>query len=291
MNEASSDLMQFIGRFHPLLVHLPVGFLVLLATLELLALRPRFRTANGSARFILVLAVPAAAATAFCGWLLGRSGGYEPSLLEWHERTGIAVAIACAVLLLLHGLNQKRAYRFCLAVSCALLAVASHLGGSLTHGRDHLTRYAPEPFRSWLGGTRAIPGAPSSSATTGWAQQEVFGALIQPILQQYCVPCHGPEKTKAKLRLDSYEALQRGSKDGPVVQAGNPAASRLAQVVTLPQEDDSHMPPFGKPQPGADDLALIRWWIDAGASEKGRVGELNPPAEIQRQLQARFPGP
>ena len=287
MNEAPADLVLFIGRFHPLLVHLPIGFLVLLATLELLALRPRLRSANGSARFILVLAVPAAAATAFCGWLLGESGGYEPALLEWHERTGIAVAVACAVLLLLHGLNQKRAYRVCLALSCGLLAVASHLGGSLTHGRDHLTRYAPEPFRSWLGGSRTVGTATPAPGTGDASQPAAFGAVIQPILQQYCVSCHGPEKVKAKLRLDTLDALQRGSENGPVVQAGNAAASRLVEVLSLPEEDDSHMPPSGKPQPSADDLALIRWWIDAGASATARVSELKVPVGIERLLQAR----
>jgi uncharacterized membrane protein len=289
MNEASSDLMLFLGRFHPLLVHLPIGFLVLLATLELLALRPPFKAANGSARFILALAVPAAAATAFCGWLLGQSGEYEPSLLEWHERAGIGVAIAYAILLLLHGLNQKRAYRVCLVLSCGLLAVASHLGGSLTHGRDYLTRYAPEPFRSWLGGTQEASATPSTSATAGWAQQKAFGAVVQPILQQYCVPCHGPEKSKARLRLDSFDGLQRGSKDGPVVRAGASASSRLIELMALPEEDDSHMPPLGKPQPGTDDLALIRWWIDAGASATATAGELKPPAEIEQMLKARFP--
>ena len=290
MNEASSDLLLFLGRFHPLLVHLPIGFLVLLATLELLALRPRFRAANGSARFILVLAVPAAAATAFCGWLLGRSGDYESSLLEWHERAGIGVAIACAVLLLLHWLNQKRAYRICLAVSCGLLAVGSHLGGSLTHGQDYLTRYAPEPFRSWLGGARAASATPPTSTSGGWAQQEAFGHVIQPVLQQYCVPCHGPEKAKAKLRLDSFEHLQRGNERGPVIKPGDSGASLLVHLLTLPLDDDAHMPPAGKPQPGAADVALIRWWIDAGASEKGKVSELSPPTEIQRLLKARVPG-
>jgi uncharacterized membrane protein len=288
MTEASSDLLLFLGRFHPVLVHLPIGFLVLLATLEILALRPRFRAANGSARFILALAVPAAVASAFCGWVLSESGSYEESLLEWHERAGIGVAIACAILLLLHWLNQKRAYRVCLVVSCGLLAVASHLGGSLTHGRDYLTRYAPEPLGSWLGGRQAAPATPRTSTTGEWSQQEVFGAVVQPILRQYCVPCHGPEKARAKLRLDSFEHLQRGNERGPVIKPRDSGASLLVHFLTLPLDDDGHMPPAGKPQPGAADVALIRWWIDAGASEKGKVNEVKPPAEIERLLESRL---
>jgi hypothetical protein len=229
--------------------------------------------------------VPAAAASALCGWLLGEGGHYEPSLLEWHERTGIAVAVGCAVLFLLHWLSLQRAYRLGLALTCGLLVVASHFGGSLTHGRDHLTRYAPEPFRSWLGGSR--PAASPSMAARG-SQQAAFGAIVQPILQQYCVSCHGPEKVKARLRLDSFEALERGSEHGAVVQAGNASASRLFHAITLPPDDDAHMPPLGKPQPGADDLALLRWWIDGGASATARVDDLKAPAEIARLLESRL---
>jgi uncharacterized membrane protein len=288
VTEASSDLALFIGRFHPVLVHLPIGFLVLLATLEGLSLGSRFRAANASARFILLLLVPAAGASAFCGWLLSRSGGYEASLLEWHERLGIGLAVAVTVLLLLHALGATRAYRVGLALSCVLLMLASHLGGSLTHGRDYLTHYAPEPLRSWLA-KAGMAGRPTpTSPAGGQAQDAVFPLAVQPIFRQYCVPCHGPEKAKAGLRLDSIEHLQRGNKDGPVIRAGDSAGSRLVRLVMLPLDDDAHMPPAGKPQPGPDDLALIRWWIDAGASPKAGILELKPPAEIQRILQARL---
>ena len=74
-----------------------------------------------------------------------------------------------------------------------------------------------------------------------------------------------------------------------LVQAGVSAASRLVKVLSLPEEDDSHMPPSGKPQPSAEDLALIRWWIDAGASATARVSQLKVPAGIERLLQTRSP--
>ena len=71
-----SDTVLLFGRFHPLLVHLPIGLLVLLAFLELLARWPRFNKANASAGSILALAVPASIVTAVCGWLLSRGGGF-----------------------------------------------------------------------------------------------------------------------------------------------------------------------------------------------------------------------
>src|SRR5437773_10849368 len=54
-----------------------------------------------------------------------------------------------------------------------------------------------------------------------------FAKEIQPILQNNCVKCHGPEKQKGKLRLDSKEAALKGGKDGPAFVAGDAAKSEI----------------------------------------------------------------
>jgi len=108
--------------------------------------------------------------------------------------------------------------------------VASHLGGSLTHGKDHLTRYAPEPFApGWAEGGQ--PRTLHFDDRRGAARSLRDHRPADPaaVLRS----CHGPEKAKAKLRLDSYDALQRGSENGPVVQAGDSASSRLVEVTAL----------------------------------------------------------
>ena len=66
------DILLFVGRLHVLWVHLPIGFLVLLGSLELLARPLRCKISGACPGFILALAVPAALATAGCGWLLAR---------------------------------------------------------------------------------------------------------------------------------------------------------------------------------------------------------------------------
>src|SRR5208282_2509025 len=104
------DFLLFVGRFHPVLVHLPIGFILLVAVLEICALLPRFKHANTNVGVILALAVPLAAFTALCGWLLSLAGGYDPHLLQWHKWTGIGTAIACAVVALLYWLDLKKAY-------------------------------------------------------------------------------------------------------------------------------------------------------------------------------------
>ena len=73
-----------------------------------------------------------------------------------------------------------------------------------------------------------------------------FVREIQPILQKACVQCHGAEKQKGKLRLDTREALLKGGEDGKAVEPGNPDKSDIFRRITLPEDDDDAMPPKGK---------------------------------------------
>jgi uncharacterized membrane protein/mono/diheme cytochrome c family protein len=278
MNDANhvSDLTQFIGRFHPLLVHLPLGFLVLLGSFEALALHPRCKHLASVSRPILALTLPVACFSAFTGWLLAGADGYDAGLLVWHRWFGVSVACAVPLLLLLQRASP-RAYRVALGLTLVLVMLTGHIGGSLTHGRDYLTRYWP--FRS-----HSADPEPDGPATQDRLTQPVFAAVIQPILKKNCVSCHGPEKSKAKLRLDSYENLQNGGEDGPVVEPGASLRSLLIKRLRLPAGEDDHMPPDGKPQPSANDIALLAWWIDAGAPDSRTAQELNPPPALLRLL-------
>jgi hypothetical protein len=110
------------------------------------------------------------------------------------------------------------------------------------------------------GSAGIIPAASSSGVGT------FFAARVQPIFAGHCFTCHGPDKHKANLRLDSYQSVMRGSKNGPVVKAGNPQGSELFRRITLPPTDDDFMPKEGKRPLSADAVKLIELWIAAGAS-------------------------
>jgi uncharacterized membrane protein len=284
-----SELGLFFGRLPPLLVHLPIGLIVLLVFIEVLARFPRFKHANANSGVILALAVPVAGMSALCGWLLSSGGGYQEQLLQWHKWTGIGTACVCALAALLYWLDLKQSYRWCLFGSFLALVLASHFGGSLTHGSDYLVRYAPGPLRAWLGG--GAPAAPAQPKPKDIAQLQVFAEIIQPVLQRDCVTCHGPEKLKGKLRLDSLEAMLKGGSSGPAILPGKAADSELVRRLKLPSDNEDHMPPEGKPQPAADEIALLQWWVDAGAPADKKLAELKPNASIKRILEARFGGP
>lgn len=88
---------------------------------------------------------------------------------------------------------------------------------------------------------------------------------IKAIFEKNCFKCHGPEKQKAKLRLDSLEAALKGGENGEVIQKGKSAKSTLVQAVAR-LDEDSAMPPEGKGDPlSKDTVGLIRAWIDQGA--------------------------
>ncbi len=277
------EIILFVGRLHPLLVHLPIGMLCLLAALELAAWMPRFQKANASAGYIIALAAPLAVVTAGCGWLLSLSGGYDPSLLAWHKWLGTITAIGAVATALLYRWRKFNSYRVSLFVTAAILAATGHLGGSLTHGSDYLSRYAPGPLKWMLGGSpQVLPGKVQS--TKNIKQSPVFAGIVLPIFQNKCINCHGPAKSKGGLRLDSYSAVMQGGDDGLAVKPVDLADSPLWQRIQLPVDADDHMPPGGKPQLTAAEAAAIKWWIETGTRDTNTVAELKPSPNISQVL-------
>src|ERR1051325_6945161 len=89
---------------------------------------------------------------------------------------------------------------------------------------------------------------------------------IKPIFEKTCFKCHGPEKQKAKLRVDSLAAVTKGGENGKVLSVGKSEKSRLVHSVARILDEDENMPPEGKGDPlTKDQVALIRAWIDQGA--------------------------
>jgi mono/diheme cytochrome c family protein len=88
---------------------------------------------------------------------------------------------------------------------------------------------------------------------------------IKAIFEKSCFKCHGPEKQKSKLRLDSVEAALKGGENGPDIIKGQSAKSPLVHAIAALVEDDK-MPPDGKGDPlTKDQIGLVRAWIDQGA--------------------------
>ncbi len=105
---------------------------------------------------------------------------------------------------------------------------------------------------------KKIPPASSQTGVT-------YEKDIQPIFKKSCFKCHGEEKQKGKLRLDSLKAALKGGEDGEVIIAGKSEKSPLVHSVSGAVEDGL-MPPDGKGDPlTKEQIGLIRAWIDQGA--------------------------
>lgn len=291
--ENPSDVVLFVGRFHPLLVHLPIGFLLAAFLLEGIGwLSPRLEGVGQAVPFLLGLGALGAVVAAIAGSLLALDGGYDEGLVFWHQRLGIAVTVLAALAFLFrvlargrHQLVFRRLYGVLLVSTVGLLGAAGHLGGSLTHGEDYLTRYLPDPLRQ-LAGMPPQGAAPVQEVR--FEEVEVFAHLIDPIFQNRCIECHNPNKMKGDLRLDTPEMILAGGETGDVLIPGDAEGSELFRRVILPAHDDDRMPPEGDPLT-LEEIELLRWWISSGSSFDQKLADLKvtSPA-IQLVLDWRF---
>jgi len=98
------------------------------------------------------------------------------------------------------------------------------------------------------------------------AKDLTYDKDIKPIFEKTCFKCHGPEKQKGKLRVDSLQAALKGSENGKVVEPGNSAKSVLVHNISRIGDEDDWMPPTDKGEPlSKAQVGLIRAWIDQGA--------------------------
>ena len=88
-------------------------------------------------------------------------------------------------------------------------------------------------------------------------ETEFFEKSVRPVLSEHCYKCHGPEKQKAALRLDSRDAVMKGTDDGPIVVSGKPDESSL--IKSIRHQGDSKMPEKEDKLPDAQIAALSEW--------------------------------
>ena len=90
---------------------------------------------------------------------------------------------------------------------------------------------------------------------------------VAPILEEYCVGCHGPDKQKSKFRLDSFERLMTpGSSEAEPIIPYVAMESPLLEYLLMPKSDEYAMPPADEPSPSADQILIIAQWIYHGAT-------------------------
>ena len=266
------------GRFHPFIVHLPIGFLLLAGVLEALARTRRFAAVRAAVGPALVCGAASAALAAATGTMLGTGGGYAGDTFVWHQRAGIGVAGAAAFTVGAYfggslTRSWRRVYSVLLTMTLLLVIAAGHLGGTLTHGEGYLTEHLL-PLIGQPAGAEAGDRPPPGQAV-------IYTSLVRPVLDARCISCHGPNKAEGRLRLDSPDGLRAGGESGAAVAPGRPDDSEIVRRTWLPPSHGDAMPPAGHRPLTASEAALLRWWVEQGASFDQIVADAEMPASVQ----------
>ncbi len=263
--------LQPVGRMHPMLLHLPIGLLILVGVVW--AFRKEFEGENFNKLFGFVLSFTAlsAAVAALMGFFLSREEGYTADLLNWHKYTGIGLSFLAYGLVLLYQQSVERTAIFnaVMAVSAIALVITGHFGASLTHGEDYL-----------------FPAKNGDDAPlTITDDTPVFEAAVKPILKAKCFQCHNEQKTKGELLMTSLAGLLKGGKNGPIWVAGDALNSHIIQRANLPLDDKKHMPPKGKTPLTPQEIGILTAWIQGGADVKKPLKALAANDPLKALLQ------
>ncbi len=259
----------FLGPFHSVLLHLPIGFLALTFVLDLYC--ARFPSAEGRRLTTLALRLTAimAAVVATLGLWRASSGHYNAEVLRIHKWGGLGVVVLMALTAVAQQwafAEQPRrattwAYRGLFALTLGILMVTGHFGGSLAHGSRYLTKHAPDAVKKWLGVDNA-PAVP----TTQDSGVRLFLDDIQPILETKCIGCHGPDTQMGGYQLDRQApAFRGGSGLTSAIVPGAPLQSDVVRRILLNPEHPDVMPPDGVERLTNDEKLAIVDWIQQGA--------------------------
>ncbi|MCB1090081.1 MAG: hypothetical protein KDL87_01015 [Verrucomicrobiae bacterium] len=296
-----NDWWIFLGRFHPLIVHVPIGLLLIVPVLEILGRWPGRAYLRDSVPLLLWLTALGTIGSTVAGYLLMEGEQIESDLMTRHLWSGIIFGALAFLTLILRLRSQGLLYLGSLGFSIVVLSLAGHYGGALVHGPTYLAKHAPDFLKplmmAGLGDHSVtkpeIPepkpdqpgGEPPEVPLT---DRLVFNDFVLPIMEAKCTECHNENKTKGKLRLDTHEVILAGAEgsDVPTVKAGNSEESELIVRVLLPSDDDDFMPPDGKDPLTPEEIKIVRWWIDKGAAMDATVGSLAPDESMTQALAA-----
>lgn len=278
------DLVYFLGRFHVLVLHLPIGIIVALVALEWLARKEKYRYLEAASPFLWGAMALTALVTVTLGYLHFEEGSFGSSGIQ-HRNFGTAVALISTAVAFLRTSGAAASYKPLFfpasAVLVFLVAITGHFGGNLTHGSTYLVEYAPQPIR-------ALAGLAPRRTLSSVREADPFVDVVGRMFQERCGGCHNSDKRENGLDLTSYDTAMRGGDSGKDIIKGDTEQSELLRRISLPRDDDEFMPAEHKTPLTDRQVAIIRWWIAAGAPTGVTIGMLEVPAETQAQLAAEL---
>ena len=257
------ELLDFLGSLHPLIVHLPIGIVLLTIAIDVF-----MRNKNNSVQRVITMgwffSFFSGLLAAIFGWFLGDNGYYLESQINIHKWSGIAFVSICFILWLLRYTNFRFSKSFNRSVnltSIILLMITGHFGGEMTHGQNYLFENLPYTKKKISVTTL------SESKRSNNDSLFVYEDLIHPVMEEKCIACHNQNLASGGLNMSSIESMIKGGNSGAGIQNGNPFESLIYKRVSFPHDHPKFMPPTGVPL-SYDQIATLEWWIDNGAKKQ-----------------------
>ena len=257
------ELLDFLGSLHPLIVHLPIGIVLLTIAIDVF-----MRNKNNSVQRVITMgwffSFFSGLLAAIFGWFLGDNGYYLESQINIHKWSGIAFVSICFILWLLRYTNFRFSKSFNRSVnltSIILLMITGHFGGEMTHGQNYLFENLPYTKKKISVTTL------SESKRSNNDSLFVYEDLIHPVMEEKCIACHNKNLASGGLNMSSIESMIKGGNSGAGIQNGNPFESLIYKRVSFPHDHPKFMPPTGVPL-SYDQIATLEWWIDNGAKKQ-----------------------
>lgn len=272
------EISSFIGRFHPLVVHIPIGFLSLALLLEIPFFKKKFKVNS----LLWLLSFVTSILAVVLGLLLAQSGHYIDAQLSLHKWSGILLVILCGMGWIARIPNFKinpLFQRINNVLVLFTLLFVGHNGGGLTHGERYLYERAPEWIKTQFvqaEENRVFKNIPIDSIY-------VYRDLIQPLFDSKCASCHNDQISQGGLDLTSAQELFKGGTSGAGLVQKDLSRSLVYTRIIKPQSDLKFMPPAGIPMTYSE-IQLLEWWIMEGAPIEVPLAAQTIPQEIQSLL-------
>jgi uncharacterized membrane protein len=268
--------LQPLGRMHPLFLHFPIAFLILVIVLDYLRYHPSFteqKIFTQLLRYLFLIAILFTSLSALSGLFLSLEDGYASELLFLHKWSAVVLLFLALIVYYLRNKSwySKKISGISSAVVIVVLIIAGHLGSTLTHGENFIL----EPL--------------TRNKNTSIAPDEalVFEHAVLTVFEKKCISCHNSSKSKGDLVLNRQESVLKGGASGALFLPGDPDNSLLIQRLHLPVDDEKHMPPKGKTQLTDEEKALIELWIFHNAPFEQRIVQL-PDGHPLRQVATNY---
>ncbi|MDX1586811.1 MAG: DUF1549 domain-containing protein, partial [Balneolaceae bacterium] len=264
-----------VGRLHPLIVHFPIGALVIALFLEFMTFGGKRSELRSGIRWLVYIGAGSGLMAALVGLMLAYDGNYSESTIFYHRWGGIlTVVLALVASWLLYRAEESKKekdlniYRGTLASVVLVLTVTGHFGANLTHGSDYITSVLPWNYQT-------LPDGEFAELVKEVDQHMEMGTLaethktklnvgVRRIFAQTCYRCHDSNEAEGGLKLNSEEAVMKGGDGGPIIVPGKPGESEIMHRITLPEGHEDIMPQKGSSLT-ASQVELIRTWIEVGA--------------------------